>query len=105
MSKKYNKEYKEKLDIETKKMQEHMEAKYRDDLDSFNSKFSQNEKEIKEQNLKMISLKEEIKVHINQIEALEEENKSKDVEIERMKEEFKVLPLSSFDLYHTKTRF
>ena len=50
-------------------------------------------------------MKEEIKVHINQKERLEEENKNKNVEIERMKEEFKVLPLSSFDLYHTKTGF
>ena len=105
MSKKFNKEYKKKLDIEIKKIQEHLEAKYRDNLDNLNSKFSQNEKEVEEQNIKIISLKEEIKVHINQLEALEEENKNKDVEIERMKEEFKVLPLPSFDLYHTKTRF
>ena len=105
MTNKFNKEYKEKLDIETKKMQEHLEVKYKDDLDSLNSKFSQNEKEIEAQNLKITSLKEEIKVHINQKETLEEENKNKDVEIERMKEELKVLPLTSFDLYHTKTRF
>ena len=51
--KKYSKEHKEKLDIETKKILEHLEAKYKEDFDSLNSKFSQNEKEIEEQNLKI----------------------------------------------------
>ena len=75
MSKKFNKEYKEKLDIEAKKIQEHLEAKYRDDLDSLNSKFSQNEKEVEEQNLKIISMKEEIKTCIDKIKSLEENKK------------------------------
>ena len=104
MSKKFKKEYKEKLDIETKKIQEHVEAKYRDDLDSLNSKFSQNEKEVEEQNLKIISLKEEIKTYIDKIKSLEE-NKKEDIEIEEIKEESKVLSLTTFDFYHTKTGF
>ena len=102
MSKKLSKEYKEKHDIETKKIQEHLEAKFRDDLDNLNIKFSQNEKEIEEQNLKIISMKEEIKTHIDKIKSLEE-NKKEDTEIEEMKEESKVLPLTTFDFYHTKT--
>ena len=104
MSKKFNNEYKEKLDIETRKIQEHMEAKYRDDLVNLNSKFSQNEKEVEEQNLKIISLKEEIKTYIDKIKSLEE-NKKDNIEIEEMKEESKVLPLTTFDFYHTKTGF
>ena len=104
MSKKFNKEYKDKLDIETKKIQEHVEAKYRDDLDSLKSKFSQNEKEVEEQNLKIISLKEDIKTYIDKIKSLEE-NKKEDIKIEEIKEESKVLPLTTFDFYHTKTRF
>ena len=102
MSKKYNRESKEKLDIEIKKIQEHLEEKYRDDLDNLNSKFSQNEKEVEEQNLKIISLKEEIKTHIDKIKSLEE-NRKEDIEIEEIKEESKVLPLTTFDFYHTKT--
>ena len=104
MSKKFNKEYKEKLDIEAKKIQEHLEAKYRGDLDSLNSKSSQNEREIEAQNLKIISLKEEIKNHIDKIKSLEE-NKKEGTEIEEMKEESKGLPLTTFDLYHKKTGF
>ena len=104
MSKKFSKEYKEKLDIEAKKIQEHLEAKYRGDLDSLNSKSSQNEREIEAQNLKIISLKEEIKTHIDKIKSLEE-NKKEDTKIEETKEESKVLPLTTFDLYHTKTGF
>ena len=104
MSKKFNKEYKEKLDIETKKIQEFLEAKYRDDLDNLNSKSSQNDKEIEEQNLKIISLKEEIKTYIDKIKSLEE-NKKESTEIEEMKEDFKVLPLTTFDFYHTKAGF
>ena len=99
MFKKFNKEYKEKLDIEAKKIQEHMGAKYRDDLDSLKSKSSQNNKEIEDQNLKIFILKEEIKTHIDKIKSLEE-NKS-----EEMKEESKSLPLTTFDFYHTKTGF
>ena len=71
MSKKFNKEYKEKLNIETKKIQESVETKYKDDFDSLNNKFSQNEKEIEEQNQKIISLKEEIKTYIDKIKLLE----------------------------------
>ena len=104
MSKKFSKEYKEKLDIEAKKIQENVETKYRDDLNSLNNKFSQNEKEVEEQNLKMISLKEEIKTHIDKIKSLEE-NKKKEIKIEEIKEESKVLPLTTFDFYHTKTGF
>ena len=104
MSKKFNKEYKDKLDIETKKIQEHLETTYRDDLDSLNSKSSQNEKKIEEQNLKIISLKEEIKTYIDKIKSLEE-NKKEEIEIEEIKEESKVLPLTTFDFYHTKTGF
>ena len=104
MSKKFNKEYNDKLDIEVKKIQEHVEAKYRDDLDNLNSKFSQNEKEVEEQNLKIISLKEEIKTQIEKIKSLEE-NKKEYTEIEEMKEDSKVPPLTTFDFYHTKTGF
>ena len=74
-----------------------MEVKYRDDLDILNSKSSQNEKEVEEQNLKIVSLKEEIKSL--------EENKKEETEIEEIKEESKVLPLKTFDFYHTKTGF
>ena len=74
-----------------------MEVKYRDDLDILNSKSSQNEKEVEEQNLKIVSLKEKIKSL--------EENKKEDTEIEEIKEESKVLPLKTFDFYHTKTGF
>ena len=104
MSKKFNKEYKEKLDIETMKIQEHLEAKYRDELDSLNIKSSQNEKEVEEQNLKIITLKEEIKTYIDKIKSLEE-SKKKDIEIEEMKEESKLTPLITFDFYHKKTGF
>ena len=104
MSKKFSKEYKEKFDTEAKKIQEHLEEKYRDDLDNLNRKFSQNEKEIEEQSLKIISLKEEIKTYIDKIKSLEE-NKKEDIEIEEIKEESKVLPLTTFDFYHTKTGF
>ena len=104
MSKKFNKEYKDKLDIEAKKIQEHVEAKYRDNLDNLNSKFSQNKKEVEEQNLKIISSKEEIKSHIDKIKSLEE-NKKEDIDIEEIKEESKVLHLTTFDFYHTKTGF
>ena len=104
MSKKFNKEYKEKLDIEIKNIQEHLDAKYRGDLDSLISKSSQNEKEIEEQKLKIISLKEEIKTYIDKIKSLEE-NKKKDIENEEMKEGSKVLPSNIFDFYHTKTWF
>ena len=103
MSKKFSKEYKEKLDIETKKMQEHLETKYRDDLDNLNRKSFQKKKEVEEQNLKITSLKEEIQAHINQIEALIEENTNKDAEIQRMKEEFEMS--NFFDIYYTKTGF
>ena len=104
MSKKFSKEYKEKLDIEIKKIQEHLEAKYRDDFDNLNSKFSQNEKDVEEQNLKIISLKEEIKTYIDKIKSLEE-NRKEEIKIEEIKEESKVLPLTTFDFYHTKTGF
>ena len=104
MSKKFNKEYKEKLDIETKKIQKHLEVKYRDDLDSLNNKFSQNEKDVEDQNLKIISLKEEIKTYVDKIKSLEE-NKKEEIKIEEIKEESKVLPLTTFDFYHTKTEF
>ena len=113
MSKKISKEYKEKLDVEAKKIQEHLEAKYRGDLDSLNRKSSQNEREIEAQNLKIISLKEEIKTHIDKIKSLEEnkkedikiEEKKEDTKIEETKEKSKVLPLTTFDLYHKKTGF
>ena len=104
MSKKYNKEYKEKLDIEIKKIEENVEAKYRDDFDNLNSKFSQNEKDVEEQNLKIISLKEEIKTYIDKIKSLEE-NKKEEIKIEEIKEESKVIPFTTFDFYHTKTGF
>ena len=103
-SKEFSKEYKEKIDIETNKIQEHLEAKYRGDLDSLNRKSSQNEREIEAQNLKIISLKEEIKTHIDKIKSLEE-NKKEGTKIEEMKEESKVLPLTTFDFYHKKTGF
>ena len=103
MSKNFNKEYKEKLKEETKKMQEHLEVKYKDDLDNLNSKSFQKEKEVEEQNQKITSLKEEIQAHINQIEALVEENTNKDVEIQRMKEKFEMS--NFFDFYYTKTGF
>ena len=104
MSKKFNKEYIVKVDIETKKIQEHLEAKYKEDLGNLKNKFSQNEKEVEEQNLKIISLKEEIKTHIDKIKSLEE-IKKEETKIEEIKEESKVLPLKTFDFYHTKTRF
>ena len=104
MSKKYNKEYKEKLDTKAKKIEENVEAKYRDDLDNLNSKFSQNEKDVEEQNLKIMSLKEEIKTYIDKIKSLEE-IKKEEIKIEEIKEESKVLPLTTFDFYHTKTGF
>ena len=104
MLRNFSKEYKQKLDIENKKIQEHIEAKYRDDLDSLNVKFSQNEKKVEEQNLKIISLKEEIKTYIDKIKSLEE-NKKEDIKIEEIKEESKVLPLTTFDFYHKKTGF
>ena len=103
MSKKFNKVYKDKFDIETKKIQEHMEATYRDDFDRLNSKSSQNEKEIEEQNLKITSLKEKIQAQINQIESLEVENANKDIETQRMKEELEISHF--FDIYHIKTGF
>ena len=113
MSKKFSKEYKEKLDIEAKKIQKHLEAKYRGDLGSLNRKSYQNEREIEEQNIKITSLKEEIKTHIDKIKSLEENKKEdtkieeikEDTKIEEMKEESKVLPLTTFDLYHQKTGF
>ena len=99
MSKKFNKEYKEKLEIETKKIQEHVEAKYKDVLDNLNSKFSQNEKDVEEQNLKIISLREEIKTYIDKIKSLEE-IKKEEIKIEEIKEESKVLPLTVTRRYY-----
>ena len=103
ISKEYNKECKEKLVEETKRMKEQLENQFRDDFDNLNSKSVQQEAELEDLNRKITNLKEEIKTCNNQVEELKEENKNKEVELDGIKEEIKSRCSLFFDLYHTKT--
>ena len=103
ISKEYNKECKEKLEEETKRIKEQLENKFRDDFDSLNSKSVQQEVEVEDLNRKITNLKEEINTCNDQVEELKKENKNKEIELEELKEEIKSIYASFFDLYHTKT--
>ena len=103
ISKEYNKECKEKLVEETKRMKEQLENKFREDFDNLNSKSVQQEAELEDLNRKITNLKEEIKTCNDQVEELKKENINKEVELEEVKEEIKSICTPFFDLYHTKT--
>ena len=103
ISKEYNKESKEKLVEETKRMKEQLENQFRDDFDNLNSKSVQQEAELEDLNRLITNLKEEINTCNDQVEELKKENISKEVELERIKEEIKSICTLFFDLYHTKT--
>ena len=103
ISKEYNKECKEKLVEETKRMKEQLENQFRDDFDNLNSKSVQQEAELEDLNRKITNLKEEINTCNDQVEELKKENINKEVELEEVKEEIKGICTLFFDLYHTKT--
>ena len=103
ISKEYNKECKEKLVEETKRMKEKLENQFRDDFDNLNTKSAQQEAELEDLNRKITNLKEEITTCNDQVEELKKENLNKEVELEGLKEEIKSICTLFFDLYHTKT--
>ena len=105
ISKEYNKECKDRLEEETKRIKEQLENQFRDDFDNLNSKSVQKEAELEDLNRKITNLKEEIKACNDQVEELKKENINKEVELERVKEEINSRCTLFFDLYHTKTVF
>ena len=105
ISKEYNKECKEKLEEESKRMKEQLENQFRDDFDNLNTKSVQQEAELEDLNRKITNLKEEISTCNDQVEELKKENINKEAELERVMEGIKYTCTPFFDLYHTKTVF